>query len=58
MVGFDGGDLASALSLTTVSQRLRESGRAAVHLLLQALEGGSVTTASMRLPVVLVNGAT
>lgn len=58
VVGFDGGDLASALSLTTVSQPLRESGRAAVHLLLQALEGGSVTTASMRLPVVLVNGAT
>lgn len=58
VVGFDGGDLARALSLTTITQPLREEGRAAVHLLLQALEGHMSTTASMRLPVKLVNGDT
>jgi DNA-binding LacI/PurR family transcriptional regulator len=38
VVGFDDGDLAEALDLTTVRQPLEESGRTAMELLLQRLE--------------------
>jgi len=38
VVGFDDGDLAGALDLTTVRQPLEESGRAAMELLLQQLD--------------------
>jgi DNA-binding LacI/PurR family transcriptional regulator len=39
VVGFDDGELAEALDLTTVRQPLEESGRAAAELLLQRLDG-------------------
>jgi DNA-binding LacI/PurR family transcriptional regulator len=39
VVGFDDGELAEALDLTTVRQPLEESGRTAMELLLQRLDG-------------------
>jgi len=58
VVGFDDGSLARSLDLTTVAQPLRESGRAAVHLLFEALEGRMGASMNMRLAVKLVKGAT
>ena len=39
VVGFDDGELAEALDLTTVRQPLEESGRTAMEMLLQRLDG-------------------
>jgi DNA-binding LacI/PurR family transcriptional regulator len=54
VVGFDDGDLAEALDLTTVRQPLEESGRAAMERLLQQLDRpGTVREVALRLELVL-----
>ncbi|MFT4052262.1 MAG: LacI family DNA-binding transcriptional regulator [Microbacterium sp.] len=54
VIGFDDGDLARALGLTTVTQPLHESGRVAVHLLLQAMERPGRLPTNARLATQLV----
>ena len=54
VVGFDDGDLAEALDLTTVRQPLEESGRAAMERLLQQLDKPTtVREVALRLELVL-----
>ena len=54
IVGFDDGELAEALSLTTVHQPLEESGRAAMERLLQQLDRpGTVREVVLGLELVL-----
>jgi DNA-binding LacI/PurR family transcriptional regulator len=53
VVGFDDGELAEALDLTTVRQPLEESGRTAAELLLQRLDGpGTSRSIALRLELV------
>jgi LacI family transcriptional regulator len=53
VVGFDDGDLAEALDLTTVRQPLEESGRVAMERLLQQLDKpGTVREVALRLELV------
>jgi LacI family transcriptional regulator len=54
VVGFDDGELAEALDLTTVRQPLEESGRAAMERLLQQLDKPTtVREVALRLELVL-----
>ncbi|QBD76955.1 LacI family transcriptional regulator [Ktedonosporobacter rubrisoli] len=57
IVGFDDGELAEALDLTTVRQPLEETGRAAMERLLQQLEKPT-TTREVMLNLELVKRAT
>ncbi|MEW9552485.1 LacI family DNA-binding transcriptional regulator [Nonomuraea sp. NPDC050783] len=53
VVGFDDGELAEALDLTTVRQPLEESGRAAMELLMQRLDRpGTAREVALRLELI------
>lgn len=54
VVGYDDGDLAEALDLTTVRQPFRESGRTAATMLLDRLSGRHEGTRSVRLRLDLI----
>jgi DNA-binding LacI/PurR family transcriptional regulator len=54
VAGFDDGEIARAVGLSTVRQPLRESGRVAMHQLLEAIEGREVTAANIRLAIRLI----
>ncbi|MGI5231649.1 LacI family DNA-binding transcriptional regulator [Actinoallomurus sp. CA-142502] len=59
VVGFDDGELAEALGLTTVRQPLEESGRAAMELLLRRIDGGTGAVREIMLRLELtVRGST
>ncbi|RCG20099.1 LacI family transcriptional regulator [Sphaerisporangium album] len=58
VAGFDDGELAEALELTTVRQPLEESGRAAMERLLQRLESPSAPAREIRLDLRLVERRT
>jgi LacI family transcriptional regulator len=54
VVGFDDGELAKALDLTTLRQPLEESGRTAMELLFQRLDWpGTVRKVALRLELVV-----
>ena len=57
VVGYDDGDLASALGLTTVRQPLEESGRTAVNLLLDAVAEGSRANRVVLMPELIVRAS-
>jgi LacI family transcriptional regulator len=54
VAGFDDSDLAAALDLTTVRQPLEQSGRDAVRMLLERIEGPDGHTSDLRLRLTLV----
>lgn len=58
VVGYDGGELAEALSLTTMRQPLEETGRIATQLLRSALDSPTSTVAHVNLTPELVIGET
>jgi LacI family transcriptional regulator len=58
VVGFDDGDVAACLDLTTVHQPFEESGRVAARLLRSELQEGSRSTQQISLGVELVPRAT
>ncbi|MFE3177869.1 LacI family DNA-binding transcriptional regulator [Amycolatopsis sp. NPDC059090] len=58
VIGFDNGDLAEALEITTIHQPLEESGRLGAKLLNDALADQSATVQHVLLPVRLVERAT
>ncbi|GII82130.1 LacI family transcriptional regulator [Sphaerisporangium siamense] len=58
VAGFDDGELAEALELTTVRQPLEESGRAAMERLLQRLESPAAPARETTLALRLVERAT
>lgn len=59
VVGYDDGELAAALDLTTVRQPFEESGRAALELVLGLVSGASTSHDIVRLaPTLIVRGST
>lgn len=58
IIGFDDGDVAESLELTTVRQPFEESGRVAARLLQEALSAGSSAVQQVSLAVSLVERAT
>lgn len=58
VVGFDDGDLAEALELTTVRQRLAESGNSAAELLLARMDNPSAAVTRTRITAELIVRAT
>lgn len=58
LIGFDDGELARSLDLTTVRQPLRESGRVAMQQLLEMLDGHGTTPSNVRLAIRLIERGT
>jgi len=58
VVGYDDGELAEALDLTTVRQPLEESGSVAANLLMDRLGGGTSSTRDVDLRLTITERGT